>query len=242
MRFSSLVLYLYLPFTIQTLCTTSLPPKGQPLHQAQPLTIKRTDSIPGSLTVICGSMCSGKSEELIRLVRRFILAGFSVLAFKPALDSRKMLDLELDPTSYIPSRTGTWIACTPVNSVTHMADIIETCNPTVIAIDEVNFFTQEPKELIALIQVLIQKGKKIIISGLDLNFRAEPFEPMPALLTLADQVLKLTAICSVCGDDVFCITQRLIDGKPAHYNDPLIVVGSTQYEPRCRKCHRIQKD
>lgn len=215
---------------------------GQPLHPTQPLAIKRGDFNPGSLTVICGSMCSGKSEELIRLVKRFVIAGFTVLACKPAIDTRKLLDLQLDPHCYIPSRTGNWMHCTPVHSVAQMAEIIEQYNPTVIAIDEVNFFIGEHQEFITLIQTLINKGKKILISGLDLDFKAEPFAPMPELLALADQVLKLTAICSVCGDDAFCITQRLIDGKPAHYNDPLIVVGSTQYEPRCRKCHRIQKD
>ncbi len=123
-----------------------------------------------------------------------------------------------------------------------MAKIINELNPMIVAIDEVNFFVEEQEEFIVLIQSLVENGKKVIVSGLDLNFRAEPFSPMPELLAFADTVTKLTAICSQCGNDVFCITQRLIDGKPAHYNDPLIIVGATQYEPRCRKCHIILKD
>lgn len=221
-----------------------LPKQSEPIHQTQPLSIKREPFPCGSLTVICGSMCSGKSEELIRQVGRFMLAGFHVLAFKPAIDTRKLLNLELDPLNYIPSRTGSWINCTPVTSVDQMQNIIQQLQPMVVAIDEVNFFfgEGEQEKFLLLIQSLIQQGKKVIVAGLDLNFRAEPFAPMPELLTFADQVLKLTAICSICGNDVFCITQRLIDGKPARYNDPLIVVGATQYEPRCRKCHVILKD
>lgn len=219
-----------------------LPQTSQPIHETKPLQIKHKDFNNGSLTVICGSMCSGKSEELIRQVGRFILAGFNVLAFKPAIDTRKLLNLDQDPLSYIPSRTGSWINCTPVTSISHMKKIIDELNPMVIAIDEVNFFVGEQEEFIVLIQSLVENGKKVIVSGLDLNFRAEPFSPMPELLAFADTVMKLTAICSQCGNDVFCITQRLIDGKPAHYNDPLIVVGATQYEPRCRKCHIIFKN
>lgn len=219
-----------------------LPKTSEPLHETKPLKIKQKEFNRGSLTVICGSMCSGKSEELIRQVGRFILAGFNVLAFKPAIDNRKLLSLNQDPLSYIPSRTGSWINCTAATSVSHMAKTINELNPMIIAIDEVNFFVAEQEEFIALIQSLVENGKKIIVSGLDLNFRAEPFSPMPELLAFADTVIKLTAICSQCGKDVFCITQRLIDGKPAHYNDPLIIVGATQYEPRCRKCHIILKD
>lgn len=239
----TLLLYLSLLITSFTIHThnTQLPKTSPVLHETKVLKIKRKDFEIGSLSVICGSMCSGKSEELIRQVGRFILAGFNVLAFKPAIDDRKLLNLDQDPLSYIPSRTGSWINCIPVASVSHMKKIIDELNPMVIAIDEVNFFVTEQQEFITLIQSLVAKGKKVIVSGLDLNFRAEPFSPMPELLAFADTVMKLTAICSQCGDDVFCITQRLIDGNPAHYDDPLIVVGATQYEPRCRKCHIILK-
>lgn len=220
----------------------TLPKTSEPLHETKPLKIQHKDFNSGSLTVICGSMCSGKSEELIRQVGRFILAGFNVVAFKPSIDTRKLLNLDQDPLSYIPSRTGSWINCISVSSVAEMKQIIDQLNPMVIAIDEVNFFVGEEEQFVALIQFLVENNKKVIVSGLDLNFRAEPFSPMPELLAFADTVMKLTAICSQCGNDVFCITQRLIDGKPAHYHDPLIVVGATQYEPRCRKCHVILKN
>ena len=224
-----------------TTSSAQIPKTCQPINKTQPLKIHRETFSTGSLTVICGSMCSGKSEELIRQIGRFIIAGFNVIAFKPSIDTRKILN-ELDPLNYIQSRTGSCINCTSVTSVSHMKQIIEEINPTVIAIDEVNFFINEQDQLIKLIEELVGNGKKIIISGLDLNFRAEPFSPMPELLAFADQVIKLTAICSVCGTDTFCLTQRLINGQPAHYDDPLIVVGANQYEPRCRKCHIILKD
>ena len=107
-----------------------------------------------------------------------------------------------------------------------------------------NIFLELDK--LALNKVLIMDGamgtmvQKYKLEELD--FRGEPFGPMPELLAFADHVFKLKAICNSCGDDTFCLSQRLIDGKPAHYNDPLIVVGASQYEPRCRKCHIIRKD
>ena len=231
----------FISYSLSATTMYQLPKTSEPLHQTQPLKIHREAFSTGSLTVICGSMCSGKSEELIKQVGRFILAGFNVLVFKPAIDNRKLLNLDQDPLSYIPSRTGSWVNCIAITSVKEMKQIIEQSQATIIAIDEVHFFSTQNNEFIELIKTLIAKGKKIIVAGLELNFRAEPFEPMPELLAHADQVLKLTAICSLCGNDVFCITQRLIDGQPAHYNDPLIVVGANQYEPRCRKCHVILK-
>jgi thymidine kinase len=196
----------------------------------------------GSLSVICGSMCSGKSEELIRQVGRFTIAGFNVLVFKPSIDNREILKLDLNPLSYISSRSGSWTKCVAVTSCDEILNTALGSDVDVVAIDEVMFFTAESKQFITIIQQLLDAKKTIIIAGLDLNFRGEPFGPMPDLLAMADNVIKLTAICSVCQDDTYCITQRLIDGVPAHYNDPLIVVGASQYEPRCRKCHIIRKD
>ncbi len=202
----------------------------------------------GSLTVICGSMCSGKSEELIRQVGRFIIAGFNVLVFKPSIDNREILKLDLNPLSYISSRSGSWTKCM---AVTNCEEILKTAldeDVDVVAIDEVMFFSEDCKNFIDIIHKLLAAKKVIIVAGLDLNFRGEPFGPMPDLLAIADNVEKLTAICSVCQDDTYCITQRLIDGAPAHYNDPLIVVegsksvGDSKYEPRCRKCHIVRKD
>lgn len=195
----------------------------------------------GSLTVICGSMCSGKSEELIRQVGRFIIAGFNVVVFKPSIDNREILKLDLNPLSYISSRSGSWTKCMAVSDCQEILKTSLESDVDVVAIDEVMFFTNT-KEFIDVIQQLLAAKKIIMIAGLDLNFRGEPFGAMPDLLAIADHVVKLTAICSVCQEDTYCVTQRLIDGVPAHYNDPLIVVGASQYEPRCRKCHIIRKD
>ncbi len=239
------ILYVFITVSISNLIlpiTHHLPKISEPLVQPQPLKIKRHPFQTGSLTVICGSMCSGKSEELIKQVGRFILAGFQVMVFKPAIDNRKILNLDQDPLSYIPSRNGSWVNCIAAQSVAAIKEITDASNASIIAIDESHFFISEQDEFISLVRSLVESGKKVIIAGLDLDFKAEPFGPMPELLAYADNVIKLTAICSQCGNDVFCITQRLINGHPAHYNDPLIVVGTTQYEPRCRKCHILLKD
>jgi len=204
------------------------------------LTLATSHLLP-SLTVICGSMCGGKSAEVIRIVKRAMLSHAQFLVFKPAIDNRKMLDLEQDPLTYIPSRNGNWINCIPVKSCAHMEEIIQASHASVIVIDEAHFFTPEANALIALVRSLVQSGKKVVIAGLELDFRGEPFGPMPQLLAYADTVLKLTAICSQCGNDTYCLNQRLVDGQPARYDDQLFVVGSDQYEPRCRKCHIIRK-
>lgn len=221
---------------------SQLPQTSKPVSPPTPLNINHAPFSKGDLTVICGSMCSGKSEEIIRQVGRFVLAGFKVVTFKPAIDNRKILNLEQDPLSYIPSRNGSWVNCVPVTSIAEIKTVLQQVSAEIVAIDEVHFFTPEQDELIKVIRELVERGKKVILAGLELDFRGEPFGPMPQLLAYADKVLKLPAICNVCGNDTFCISQRLIDGQPAHYDDPLIVVGASQYEPRCRKCHIIRKN
>jgi len=200
----------------------------------------------GSLTVICGSMCSGKSEELIRQIARFILAGLNVLVFKPTIVNEEKINLNIDPLSYISSRSGSWVDCFAVSSAAEMQEYVENSHAQIIAIDEVMLFTSESKDFIQLIRSLVNNGKTVIIAGLDLDFRGEPFGPMPELLAFADHVVKLSAICSVCNNDTYCLTQRLVNGQPARYDDPLIVidsaVGSNHYEPRCRACHVIRRD
>ncbi|MBP9764879.1 thymidine kinase [Candidatus Babeliales bacterium] len=237
--------FLYL-FLMPSYMVALVPQVSEPIHRMQPLAIQHKPFERGSLSVICGSMCSGKSEELIRTAGRFILSGFHVLVFKPTIDTRTILQLELDPLTYISSRSGSWVECIAVQNCTDMKKYTEQTDAQVIAIDEVMFFTHEADELIQLINTLVAQGKKVMVAGLDLNFRGEPFGPMPQLLALADNVMKLTAICSVCGTDTYCITQRLVDGQPAHRNDPLIVVESSQksitYEPRCRKCHTLREN
>lgn len=221
---------------------SGLPQTSEPFHRAQPLKIEHPPFTKGELHVICGAMCAGKSEELIRLIGRHKLSGRNVLAIKPGIDNRKLLNNDKDPLKIIPSRTGSYVDCTPVKDIHEMEQLIQESSAQVIAIDEAHFFTPEQDLLVALVQKLIVLKKKVIVAGLELDFRGEPFGPMPKLLAIADQVEKLPAICSVCGDDTYCLSQRLVEGQPAHYNDPLIVVGAEEkYEARCRKCHQVDR-
>jgi len=193
-----------------------------------------------SLTVYCGSMCSGKSEEAIRVISRLSIARSNIGAFKLKLDDRVLAANEKDPLRFITSRNGGSVACTAVENVEEMAMIIATNNHTIIAIDEAQFFHKE--SIIAFVRSMLAANKKIIIFGLDLDFKGETFGAMGELCAQADEVIKLKAVCSLCKSDTHCITQRLVDGQPAHYNDPIIMVGDIGYEPRCRNCHIIRKD
>ncbi len=174
-------------------------------------------------------MFSGKTEELLRRVRRAQIAGQTVQLFKPRLDDR--YDEKQVVTHYGQTSTGAEIAdgaqdlCRRLQSAT-----------SVIAIDEVQFFDAC---VVDVCLYLAHKGKRVIVSGLDLDYRGNPFEPMPQLMALAEQVVKLRAICSVCSAPA-SRTQRLIDGKPARVDDPLILVGGVEsYQARCRQCHRV---
>lgn len=238
MKFKLFLLLAPLLATATYYAENDMAPKVNTLRERpEPLKVKHPERTKGELTVFCGSMCAEKSGTLIAAIGRLHLAGVDVLTFKPSIDNRDILNLGLDPRSYISSRNGSWVDCTPVQSCAEMRHKIAQSNASVIAIDEAHFFTPESSELIALVRDLVQSRKLVLIAGLELDFRSEPFGPMPSLLAFADHVIKLKAICSVCGADTYCLSQRLIDGKPAGYNDPLIVVGASQYEPRCRKCH-----
>ncbi|MGC4377322.1 thymidine kinase [Fictibacillus sp. Mic-4] len=182
----------------------------------------------GWLEVICGSMFSGKSEELIRRVRRAKYAKQNVEVYKPVIDNR------YSEVSVV-SHTGSAIIAKPVE---HSAAILTAVSPDadVVAIDEVQFFDHG---IISVVQKLANKGIRVIAAGLDLDFRGEPFGPMPELMALAEYVTKLQAICLVCGSPA-SRTQRLINGKPACYDDPIILVGASEsYEARCRHCHEV---
>lgn len=195
----------------------------------------------GNLIVICGSMCCGKTEELIRIVSRQYIADKSkVQTFKPLLDTRQLKNSDKDPSRFVTSRNGSSIECVAVQNVEQMKAYILEHNISIIAVDEAQFFNKQ--NFISFVHEMVDLGKKVIIAGLDLDFRAEPFGPMGDLLAYADNVIKLTAICKKCGQDTYCISQRLINNEPAHYNDPIVMVGESQYEPRCRKCHIIRKD
>lgn len=188
----------------------------------------------GWIEVICGSMFAGKTEELIRRIKRINYANKEAVVFKPVIDNRYSND-------EVVSHSMQKIASFPVNNTKEAKEIIEKRSklPYAVAFDEAQFFD---KELISYAEELANKGVRVIIAGLDLDFRGEPFGIMPDLLARAEYVTKLHAICQVCGDPA-TRTQRIIDGKPAHYNDPTILVSASEkYEARCRHHHEVIKD
>lgn len=184
----------------------------------------------GWVELICGSMFSGKSEELIRRVRRAQFAKQQIAVFKPKIDDRYSEE-------EVVSHNGTSFIAKPIS---HSTDIFKYITPDiqVIAIDEVQFFDDE---IVKVIQHLANSGHRVITAGLDQDFRGEPFGQMPALMAIAELVTKLQAVCAVCGSPA-SRTQRLINGKPASYDDPVILVGASEaYEPRCRHHHEVPK-
>jgi thymidine kinase len=185
--------------------------------------------VGGSLELIVGCMYSGKSEELIRRVRRALIARQRVQVFKAAIDTRYSAE-------DVVSHSGHSTAAQPVPDVARLWAAID---PTteLVAIDEAQFFD---REIIDVCEELAYQGRRVLVAGLDLDFRGEPFGPMPELIARADATSKLTAVCSVCGSPAATRTQRLVGGLPAEYSAPLIAVGSTElYEARCRSHHEI---
>jgi thymidine kinase len=183
----------------------------------------------GWIELICGSMFSGKTEELLRRVRRAEIARKRIQLFKPTIDNRYGLHR-------LASHNGiVWEEVIVVQSAAEIAAHAHR-DTEVVAIDEVQFFDWSIADVC---NELANQGKRVIIAGLDQDFRGEPFGPMPLLMALAERVDKLHAICVVCGASA-SRTQRLIDGKPARYDDPIILVGGSEsYEARCRKCHEV---
>jgi thymidine kinase len=182
----------------------------------------------GSIEVICGSMFSGKTEELIRRVRRANIARQKVQVFKPVLDDR----YEVEKVS---SHDGLHLEAATVRDARQILSLVEG-DTTVIAIDEVQFFDWTIADVC---EELANQGKRVILAGLDMDFRGEPFGPMPLLMAQAESVEKLQAICVVCGAPA-SRTQRLINSQPANYDDPVILVGASEvYEARCRQCHEV---
>ncbi|HWO94849.1 MAG TPA: thymidine kinase [Bacillus sp. (in: firmicutes)] len=182
----------------------------------------------GWVEVICGSMFSGKSEELIRRVRRTQFAKQQVQVFKPAIDNRYSEEA-------VVSHNGSSVIAMPArNSAQILKEVMEETD--VVAIDEVQFFDEG---ILKVVQILADKGYRVIVAGLDQDFRGEPFGQVPALMAIAESVTKLQAVCAACGSPA-SRTQRLIDGHPASYDDPIILVGASEaYEPRCRHCHAV---
>jgi len=183
---------------------------------------------PGRLEVVCGSMFSGKSEELIRRLRRAEFAQQTTQVFKPTLDNRTTME-------YIHAHSGNKLAAIAADNPQVISTFVLD-GTQVVGIDEVQFFSPD---IVDVINVLIAQGKRVIVAGLDLDFRALPFGCMPLLLAIADSVTKLNAVCMICGQDAHH-TQRLVNGNPAHFHDPLIMVGAQEYyQARCRKCYEI---
>ncbi len=183
----------------------------------------------GWIEVICGSMFSGKTEELIRRLRRARIAKQQTQVFKPTIDTR-YADRE------VTSHNGMQIEALPVEDTAQVRQMIAP-ETTVVAIDEAQFFDED---VVLLCEELADRGLRVIVAGLDMDFRGEPFGPMPALMARAEQVTKLQAICVECGGPA-SRTQRLIDNEPAAYDDPVIFVGASEvYEARCRGCHQVR--
>ncbi len=185
----------------------------------------------GILEVICGPMFSGKSEELMRRLRRAKIAKQRVAVFKHALDDRRTKE-------HIVSHDGNTLNAHATDQAQSIALNVQEHGIDIIGIDEVQFFADD---IIAVICNLVNAGKRVIVAGLDLNFRGMPFGAMPTLLAIADMVTKLRAICSSCGSDAH-FTQRLVNNKPAKYDDPVILVGAQEtYDAHCRSCFTIDK-
>ncbi len=185
----------------------------------------------GWIEVVCGSMFSGKTEELIRRVKRAVIAKQKVQVFKPGLDTRYVHEK-------LTAHSGVQFTAMPVATA---VDILKNLEPDteVVAIDEAQFFDSFISEVC---NELANRGLRVIVAGLDMDFRGEPFGPVPVLMAQAERVDKLQAICQSCGAPA-SRTQRLINGKPASYDDPVILVGAEEvYEARCRMCHRVPRE
>jgi thymidine kinase len=184
---------------------------------------------PGYIEVISGCMFAGKTEELIRRIKVLEFAKKNILVFKPAIDNRYSETL-------VVSHGGSSVQSIVIDQPIKILDYV-TETTDVVAVDEVQFFGEE---IVAVCDLLAKQGKRVMVAGLDTDFRGEPFGVMPKLITTAEFVTKLTAVCMTCGAPA-TRTQRLVNGQPADYFDPIILVGAAEsYEARCRHCHDVK--
>ena len=184
----------------------------------------------GWIELICGGMFSGKSEELLKRIRRAEIAQQPVQIFKPAIDDRYGVDV-------IASHDGMAREAIIVREPGEILGLLRS-GTQVVAIDEAQFFDLT---LIVVCNKLADRGLRVIVAGLDVDFRGEPFGPIPLLMTYAEYVDKQHAICQVCGA-LACRSQRLINGQPANYDDPVVLIGASEaYEARCRDCYEIPR-
>lgn len=182
----------------------------------------------GWIEVICGCMFAGKTEELIRRINVLSYARKNILVFKPKIDDRYS-------TTEIASHAGSKVPCIVISEAKEILNNVN-YDTDVVAIDEVQFFDED---VVDICEYLADSGLRVMVAGLDKDFRGEPFGVLPDLLTRAEFVTKLTAVCAKCGAPA-TRTQRIINGKPASFNDPIVLVGAKEaYEPRCRHCHEI---
>jgi thymidine kinase len=185
----------------------------------------------GWIECICGPMFSGKTEELLKRIKRMEYSKKKYMVFKPQIDSR-----------YSKTEIVSHNQCkVPAISISHGSDIKRYLKDSTqaIVIDEVQFCD---KSLVKYLKELADLGYRVIVAGLDRDFRGEPFGVTGDVMAMADIVTKLTAVCACCGRDA-TLTQRIIDGVPAYYDDPLVLIGDEdRYEPRCRNCHVVLKN
>ena len=185
----------------------------------------------GWIEIIAGVMFSGKSEELIRRVRRAIIARKRVQVFKSHLDGR------YQGIYAISSHDGRTVDAVPVDSSSQIAQCLDPM-AHVVAIDEAQFLDDS---IVDIATSLAARGRRVILAGTDTDFRGEPFGPMPKLMAVAEVVDKLHAICVLCGAPA-SRNQRLVEGRPARYDSPVIQVGGREsYEARCRACHQVPR-
>ena len=182
----------------------------------------------GWIETISGCMFAGKTEELIRRIKVLEFAKKEIMVFKPVIDNRYS-------DTKVVSHAGSSVESHVINRASEILDLVRDTTQ-VVAIDEVQFFDDE---ICDVCNELADRGIRVMAAGLDTDFRGEPFGPMPQLMTEAEFVTKLAAVCNKCGAPA-TRTQRIIDGKPASYNDPIILVGASEsYEARCRHCHEV---
>ena len=185
----------------------------------------------GTIEVVAGVMFSGKSEELIRRVRRAIIAKRAVQVFKSHLDARYA------GLFHVSSHDGREVEAVPVDSAAEIFRQVRS-DTEIVAIDEAQFLDEE---IVEVATALAERGVRVILAGTDTDFRGEPFGSMGPLMAVAEEVTKLRAICVICGE-LACRNQRLVDGKPARWDSPTIMVGGREsYEARCRHCHRVPR-
>jgi thymidine kinase len=183
----------------------------------------------GWLEVISGCMFAGKTEELIRRINVLRFAKKNILVFKPAIDNRYS-------NTKVVSHAGSSVDSIVVAKARDILDYVND-EVDVVAIDEVQFFDAD---IVGVCDQLALEGKRVMVAGLDMDFRGEPFNVMPILITCAEFVTKLTAVCTTCGAPA-TRTQRLVNGAAASYLDPIILVGASEsYEARCRHCHIVK--